>query len=138
MQIANIGTASLFFANSDFIIIWVISSPGRYVNYIPYYISVGGTGVNVDMWTKGTSMSLLCVPHIEAWASASTTVAGIQSVRLNTLRAKFYRGNINMYLFYVISPHWYDAGTWNPSSSKTRTTYIFYIVNIIAADVLAT
>ena len=37
----------------------------------------------------------------------------------------------------VISPPWYDAGSWNPSSIKT-ITYLFYIVNILAADVLAT
>ena len=39
--------------------------------------------------------------------------------------------------FYVIRPYWHDAGSWNPSSSKTRT-YIFHIVNIMGADVTAT
>ena len=39
--------------------------------------------------------------------------------------------------FHIIPPHWYDTGSWNPSSSKTRT-YLFYIVNIMVADVLAT
>ena len=38
-------------------------------------------------------------------------------------------------MFYVITPDWYDTGTQNPSSSKTRI-YIFYIANIVAADVL--
>ena len=56
---------------------------------------------------------------------------------LNPLRAKFFRGNIkHIFTFHVISPHWYDAGSLNPSSNKTRT-YLFYIVNIMAADVLA-
>ena len=56
---------------------------------------------------------------------------------INPLRAKSFKQNINIYLyFYVIPPRWYDTGSWNPSSSKTRT-YLFYIVNIMAADVLA-
>ena len=41
------------------------------------------------------------------------------------------------FTFYVIPPHWHDTGSWNPSSSKTRT-YLFYIVNIMGAVVLAT
>ena len=57
---------------------------------------------------------------------------------VNPLHAKFFRGNINIYFtFYVIPPHWYDTGSWNPSSSNTRT-YLSYIVNIMAADVLVT
>ena len=55
----------------------------------------------------------------------------------NPLHAKMFRGNIHIFTFYVISRHWYDAGSWNPFSSKTRTN-LFYIVNIMAADVLAT
>ena len=42
-----------------------------------------------------------------------------------------------VFTFYVIPPQWYDTGSWNPSSCKTRT-YLVYIVNIMAADVLAT
>ena len=57
---------------------------------------------------------------------------------VNPLRAKFFRGNIkDIFTFYVIPPHWYDTCGWNPSSNKTRT-YPFYIVNIMAAGVLAT
>ena len=33
-------------------------------------------------------------------------------------------------------PHWHDTGSWNPSSYETRT-YLFYIVTIIGAYVLA-
>ena len=55
-----------------------------------------------------------------------------------TLRAKFFRWNIKyIFTFYAIPPHWYSTGGWNPSSNKTRT-YPFYIVNIMAAVVLAT
>ena len=57
---------------------------------------------------------------------------------LNPLCAKFFRGNIkHIFTFYVIPPHWYDTGGWNPSSNKTRT-YPFYIINVMAAGVLAT
>ena len=38
--------------------------------------------------------------------------------------------------FYVIPPHWFDTGSWNPSSCKART-YVLYLVNIMAADDLA-
>ena len=58
--------------------------------------------------------------------------------KINYFLAKFFRGNKNIYLnFYVIPPHWHDTGSWNPSLSKTRI-YLLYIVNIMAADVLAT
>ena len=59
-------------------------------------------------------------------------------LHFNPLRAKFFRGNIkHIFTFYVIPPHGYDTGGWNPSSNKT-STYPFYIVNIMAAGVLAT
>ena len=41
----------------------------------------------------------------------------------------FSEGTKTYIYFYVIPPHWHDTGSWNPSSSKTRT-YLFYIVNI--------
>ena len=57
---------------------------------------------------------------------------------LNPLRAKFFRGNIkHIFIFHVTPLHWYDTGGWDPSSNKPRT-YPFYIVNIMAAGVLAT
>ena len=57
---------------------------------------------------------------------------------LNPLHAKFFRGNIkHIFTFYVIPPHWYDTGGWNPSSSKKRT-HPFHIVNIMAVGVLET
>ena len=57
---------------------------------------------------------------------------------INSLRAKLFRGNIkHIFTFHVIPLHWYDTGDWNHSSNKTRT-YPFYVVNIIAAGVLAT
>ena len=42
----------------------------------------------------------------------------------------------HMFTFHVIPPHWYDTVGWNPSSNKPQT-YPFYIVNIMAACVLA-
>ena len=49
----------------------------------------------------------------------------------------YVRSWIIIFTYYVILPHWHDAGSWNPTSSK-RKTYLFYIVNIMGADVLAT
>ena len=69
------------------------------------------------------------------WTSGTNSM---ESSLINPLGAKFFRGSIkHIFTFYVIPPHWYDIGTSNPSSSKRRT-YVFYIVNIMAADVLAT
>ena len=49
----------------------------------------------------------------------------------------FQREQKQIFAFYVIHPHWYNRGSWNPTSSKT-ITYLFYIVNIMGVDVLAT
>ena len=49
----------------------------------------------------------------------------------------FQREHKHIFAFNDFPPHWFDTSTQNPSSSKRRT-YTFYIVNIIAADVLAT
>ena len=54
------------------------------------------------------------------------------------LHANFFQGEQkHIFTFYVIPPHCYDTGSWNTSSSKTRT-YLFYIVNIMGVDVLVT
>ena len=46
-----------------------------------------------------------------------------------TLLAKFFcRKYKNVSTVYVIPQYWLDAGSWNPSSCKTRT-YLFCIVN---------
>ena len=64
-------------------------------------------------------------------------------ITLNPLHVKFFTVNINMHknvsTIYIIPPNWHDTGmsSWNPSSCKTRI-YLFYIVNIMGADVLAT
>ena len=42
-----------------------------------------------------------------------------------------------MYFVYIISPQCQDTSGWNTSSCETQTR-LFYIVNIIAADDLAT
>ena len=40
-------------------------------------------------------------------------------------------------IFYDLRLQWYDTGSWNPSSNQTRTC-LFYIVNIMDDDVMAT
>ena len=52
------------------------------------------------------------------------------SALINPLRAKLFR---RKKIHFVMSPHLHDTGSWNPSSGKTKT-YIFYIVNTMAAD----
>ena len=49
----------------------------------------------------------------------------------------FFQGeHKHIFTIYVIPPHWYDTASWNSFSSKTKT-YVFYIVNIMAVDILA-
>ena len=56
---------------------------------------------------------------------------------INPLRAKFFRGNINIYLHFVSFLHIDTTQVFEIPVSQTRTN-LFYIVNIMAADVLAT
>ena len=66
------------------------------------------------------------------------SVDAVASWNLTLYELNFSKG-IKTFTFYVIPPHWHDPGTcsWNPSSIKT-ITYLFYIANIMAADVLVT
>ena len=59
------------------------------------------------------------------------------SCPLTLYMLNFSEGTKTYFYIYVLLPHWHDTGSWNPSSSKTGT-YLFYIVMIMGADVLAT
>ena len=95
----------------------------------------------VDFPDKGTVMwKVFPWHHIVMWkVIMMPTLSSVATLaHLNPLCAKLFRGNIkHIFTFHVIPLHWYDSGGWNPSSNKTRT-YPFYIVNIMAAGVLAT
>ena len=93
-------------------------------------------GQNPGCWLPGNtwsqSMNRYGMDLIVAECSGSSMR------RVNPLHAKFLqREQKHIFTFYVIPPRWHDTGSWNPSLSKTRT-YQFYIVSIMAADVLAT
>ena len=54
----------------------------------------------------------------------------------NILRAKLFIWNIdNVSTIYIIPLH--DTGSWNPSSCKT-IIYLFHVLDIMDADILAT
>ena len=55
----------------------------------------------------------------------------------NSLCAIFFSRNVNMYLQFLSFLHWHNTGCWNPFLCKTWT-YLFYIVNIMGVDNLAT
>ena len=56
----------------------------------------------------------------------------------NPLRdINFHGKHDSVFTIYIIPPHKHDTGSWNASSCKTRT-YLFYIVNIMGVDALAT
>ena len=53
---------------------------------------------------------------------------------VNPLRAKYFRRNINMYIYNsIIPPYQYDTGSWNSFPWKKRS-YLFYIANIMGGD----
>ena len=56
---------------------------------------------------------------------------------LTLYKLNFSEGTKHICTFYEIPPHCHDTGIWNPSSSRART-YLFYIVNIMVADIVTT
>ena len=50
---------------------------------------------------------------------------------------KLFTASIKVCTIHIIPPYWRDAGSWNPFSRKQRTN-LFYIENVMGADVLAT
>ena len=40
------------------------------------------------------------------------------------------RKHKNISIIYIITPRWYDTGSWNICSCKTRS-YLYYIVNVM-------
>ena len=67
----------------------------------------------------------------------SWSLGSLLLIQINPLRAIFFRVNINMYLHFMSFLRTNKTGSWNSFSSKTRTC-LYYIINIMAADVLAT
>ena len=57
---------------------------------------------------------------------------------LNPLHAKFFRGNINIYLHFVSFLHIDATQVVEILPQIRQEPYLFYIVSIMAADVLAT
>ena len=49
----------------------------------------------------------------------------------------FAEGTKHIFTIHAIPPDWHDTGSWHPFSSK-KITYLFYIVSIMGAGVLAT
>ena len=80
-------------------------------------------------WPQKTAMCRSVWTSSESWM--------ISTVGHPQVGAKNNSDNSRRPSSHVIPPHWHDTGSWNPSSSRTRT-YIFYTVNIMGADVLAT
>ena len=72
------------------------------------------------------------------WPSVTFSSAIFLITIFNPLCAKFFRGNININLHFMSFLHTNKTQVVEiPSSSNTRTC-LFYIINIMAADVLAT
>ena len=94
---------------------------------------------NVPNIVLDSNVSLMWPVLWENWTERiQATNHDLGQCWLNSLRAKFCTGNINIYLHFMLLFHIDMTQVLkNPSSSKSRT-YIFYIVNINAADVLAT
>ena len=61
----------------------------------------------------------------------------VNQVSFNFYALNCSEGTKHIFTFYVIPSDLHDTGSWNPSLSKTRTL-LFYIVNIMVANRLAT
>ena len=112
---------------------WCLLVPSHYLNQ--YWAVIKGvlTLLNLGPHPVGP----MSQGGHQCWDSCHVSRC-ISYQNLNPLRAKFFRGNIkHIFIFHVTPLHWYDTGGWDPSSNKPRT-YPFYIVNIMAAGVLAT
>ena len=89
----------------------------------------------VDPSAQDSSIGPPCrVPVAQKWQEFSEAAI---LVRVNPLRAKFFWGNIKIYLHFMSFLRIDMTQVLKILKSKTRT-YIYYIVNIMAADVLAT
>ena len=99
------------------------------------YIAVGGVQAMVPRykWERDIYLVCNCIWH------HSTTWKGHRFFRsiLNPLRAKFFRGNKNIYLHFMSFPHIGLTHVVEISSWKTRHCPV-YLVNIMAADGLGT
>ena len=80
---------------------------------------------------------LACLPNDISSRPDSINVRHVKALGVNPLHSSFPREHKYILTFNVIPPHWNYTGSWNPSAIKTRT-YLFYIINIMGADVLAT
>ena len=73
----------------------------------------------IDIWTHGTKQK------------------GKRKKTPSTLNGQQFSEETQTCIYILcILQHWNDTSTWTPSSCKTRT-YLFYIFNIMGADVLA-
>ena len=63
--------------------------------------------------------------------------SGFNGLVINPLHAKFFRGNINIYSYFVSFLHIDTIQVVEILPQKKTRIYQFYIVNIMAADVLA-
>ena len=63
---------------------------------------------------------------------------GVEVNLINPLRAKFFRGNLNIYSYFVSFLHIDTTQVFEILPQNKTGTHLFYIVNIMASDVLAT
>ena len=77
------------------------------------------------------------VPNLDhyVYEGEESVGTGVSNGNLTLYELNFSEGTKTC-AFYVNPLHWHVTGSWNPSP-KTGT-YLFYIVSIMAADVLAT
>ena len=86
--------------------------------------------VKVWYWRVGKPLLKQWWPISLMYLPASPSLSDL------TFTWSFQMEHKHIFTFYIIPLHCYDTGSWNPSSSKTRTN-LFCIVNIMGADVLA-
>ena len=116
-----------------------ISAAERFV-YMPLTLCIrlGLLRTRVGGWTW--CLIYLRHPVRVTWQTLDDVWQGYQGhlEQFNPLRAKFFRGNINIYLYCVSFLYTDTTQVVEILPQITQVTYIVYIVNIMAADVLAT
>ena len=95
---------------------------------------------NSNIFVEKNALESVCVIASilsrRQWVNSQPTTSSV--CFLNSSRTKLFIGNVkHISISHIIPPNWHNRSSWNGSLFKTRT-YLFYIINIIGADVLAT
>ena len=105
--------------------------------YIVYAMADDEYPSGLRRHNAGNHVTGINIPRYSDLSTRNSSGAsfGHRSFTLYILKLK--KKHKHLFTISIIPPHWHDTGSYNPFSWKTRTGP-FYIINIMAANVLAT